>query len=56
MNSNLFAANAFTLEGERWFSVVAWGGSLVLTAVAMGTLTRKTKPRCASCAKPITGC
>ncbi len=43
LNPNLFAASAFTLEGERWFSVVAWGGSLVLTAVAMGTLYEKDK-------------
>jgi putative nucleotidyltransferase with HDIG domain len=42
-NSNLFASSAFTLEGERWFSVVAWGGSLILTAVAMGTLYEKDK-------------
>ena len=42
-NSNLFAAAAYTLEGERWFSVIAWGGSLVLTAVAMGTLYEKDK-------------
>jgi putative nucleotidyltransferase with HDIG domain len=42
-NSNLFSANAFALEGERWYSVIAWGGSLVLTAVAMGTLYEKDK-------------
>jgi len=44
-NSNLFAAAAYTLEGERWFSVIAWGGSLVLTAVAMGTLYEKDKTK-----------
>jgi putative nucleotidyltransferase with HDIG domain len=42
-NSNLFSANAFALEGERWYSLIAWGGSLVLTAVAMGTLYEKDK-------------
>ena len=42
-NSNLFSANALTLEGERWYSLIAWGGSLVLTAVAMGTLYEKDK-------------
>ena len=42
-NSSLFSATAFALEGERWFSVVAWGGSLILTAVAMGTLYEKDK-------------
>jgi len=42
-NTNLFSANAFALEGERWYSVIAWGGSLVLTAVAMGTLYEKDK-------------
>jgi putative nucleotidyltransferase with HDIG domain len=43
MNKNLFSTAAFTLEGERWFSVVAWSGSLVLTAVAMGTLYERDK-------------
>ena len=42
-NSSLFSAAAFAVEGERWFSVVAWGGSLILTAVAMGTLYEKDK-------------
>ncbi len=42
-NSNLFSANAFALEGERWYSVIAWGGSLMLTAVAMGTLYEQDK-------------
>ena len=42
-NSNLFSANPLALEGERWYSVIAWGGSLVLTAVAMGTLYEKDK-------------
>ncbi len=45
LNTNLFSAAAFTLEGERWFSVIAWGGSLVLTAVAMGTLYEKDKTK-----------
>jgi putative nucleotidyltransferase with HDIG domain len=44
-NSNLLAASAFTLEGERWFSLIAWGASLVLTAVAMGTLYEKDKTK-----------
>ena len=44
-NSNLFSANAFAMEGERWYSVIAWGGSLVLTAVAMGTLYEKDKTK-----------
>jgi len=44
-NSSLFSAAAFTVEGERWFSVIAWGGSLVLTAVAMGTLYEKDKTK-----------
>ncbi len=43
INSTLFAASAFTLEGERWFSVAAWGGSLILMAIAMGTLYEKDK-------------
>ena len=44
-NSSLFSAAAFAVEGERWFSVIAWGGSLVLTAVAMGTLYEKDKTK-----------
>jgi putative nucleotidyltransferase with HDIG domain len=43
LNTNLFSSTAFTLQGERWFSVVAWAGSLVLTAVAMGTLHDRDK-------------
>jgi putative nucleotidyltransferase with HDIG domain len=43
INSTLFASSAFTLEGERWFSVAAWGGSLILMAIAMGTLYEKDK-------------
>src|ERR1035441_9843257 len=39
-NSNLFSANAFALEGERWYSLIAWGGSLVLTPVEIGTQYR----------------
>ena len=45
LNTNLFSSTTFTLEGERWFSVVAWGGSLVLTAVAMGTLHDREKAK-----------
>ena len=43
MNTNLFSSTTFTLAGERWFSVAAWAGSLVLTAVAMGTLHDRDK-------------
>jgi len=44
-NSSLFNPSAVTLQGERWFSVAVWGGSLVLTAVAMGTLYEKDKTK-----------
>ena len=27
-NSNLFSANAFALEGERWYSVIAWANGV----------------------------
>jgi putative nucleotidyltransferase with HDIG domain len=45
VNTSLFSAPTLTLEGERWYSVAAWAGSLVLTAVAMGTLHDRDKAK-----------
>lgn len=42
-NPLLFATAPGSLPIERWFSIVVWGGTLVLTAIAMGTLYEKDK-------------
>ncbi len=42
-NSNLLSVSASPLEGERWFSMAAWGGSLILMSIAMGTLYEKDR-------------
>lgn len=42
-NPTLFSAAHSEVSGERWFSIVGWGGSLMITAFAMGTLYEKDK-------------
>jgi putative nucleotidyltransferase with HDIG domain len=42
-NPHLFSTGPAEVVGERWFAIMVWGGSLVLTAVAMGTLYEKDK-------------
>jgi putative nucleotidyltransferase with HDIG domain len=42
-NPGLFANSNGEVVGERCFGIIVWGGSLVLTAVAMGTLYEKDK-------------
>ncbi len=42
-NPRLFSTGPAEVVGERWFAIMVWGGSLVLTAVAMGTLYEKDK-------------
>ncbi|MGO9275110.1 MAG: HD-GYP domain-containing protein [Terriglobia bacterium] len=38
-NTLLFAeGNRLRLAGQRWFDIAAWGGTLIITAYAMGTL------------------
>lgn len=37
-NPALFSAKAVTLPDEKWYDITAWGGILVVTAYAMGTL------------------
>ena len=47
-NPNLFAeapTTQFLGLGGRWFEITAWGGTLVLTAYAMGTLHNYHKAR-----------
>jgi len=43
LNPGLFATGNAEVTGERWFAIIVWGGSLVLTAIAMGTLYEKDK-------------
>jgi putative nucleotidyltransferase with HDIG domain len=43
LNPSLFSSGEGEVTGERWYAIMVWGGSLVLTAVAMGTLYEKDK-------------
>jgi putative nucleotidyltransferase with HDIG domain len=43
LNPRLFASGTTEVIGERWFAITVWGGSLVLTATAMGTLYERDK-------------
>jgi putative nucleotidyltransferase with HDIG domain len=42
-NPLLFVTAPGAVAGERYFSIIVWGGSLILTAIAMGTLYEKDK-------------
>lgn len=42
-NPGLFSMGRVALLGERWFSIIGWGGSLMITAFAMGTLYERDK-------------
>jgi hypothetical protein len=37
-NPVIFTAQVFHIGDERWFDITIWGGTLVITAYAMGTL------------------
>lgn len=37
-NPNILAQRGMVLSGEKWYELSVWAGSLILTAVAMGTL------------------
>jgi putative nucleotidyltransferase with HDIG domain len=42
-NTSLFARHQeIEIAGEKWFSICAWGGTLMVTAYAMGTLYERT--------------
>lgn len=46
INSNLFAVSAVPdFDNARWYELFAWGGILLVTAFAMGTLYEKQKAR-----------
>jgi len=38
LNPNLFRHGVETISSQKWFDIVVWGGSLIVTAFAMGTL------------------
>jgi len=43
-NPGLFSpTNKIEVAGERWFEIAAWGGTLMLTAYAMGTLYERMR-------------
>jgi len=45
LNPNLFDHGAETLSQQKWFDICVWGGSLILTAFAMGTLYERSASR-----------
>ena len=46
VNPNLFGqASADTLHLQRWYDIAVWGGSLILTAAAMGSLYDRNAAR-----------
>jgi len=45
LNPNLFDHGAETLHAQKWFDICVWGGSLILTAFAMGTLYERSTSR-----------
>jgi putative nucleotidyltransferase with HDIG domain len=45
LNPNLFDHGAETLHTQKWFDICVWGGSLILTAFAMGTLYERSTSR-----------
>jgi len=45
VNPNLFEHSLETIGSQKWFDVSVWGGSLILTALAMGTLYDRNSSR-----------
>jgi putative nucleotidyltransferase with HDIG domain len=45
LNPNLFGHSAEVISSQKWFDIVIWGGSLILTAIAMGTLYDRNASR-----------
>jgi putative nucleotidyltransferase with HDIG domain len=44
-NPRLFAEGPVRLIGEKWYDITIWGGTLMITAYAMGTLYEKKEAR-----------
>jgi putative nucleotidyltransferase with HDIG domain len=44
-NPTLFDRGADPLHGQKWFDICVWGGSLILTAFAMGSLCDRSASR-----------
>jgi putative nucleotidyltransferase with HDIG domain len=45
VNPKLFDHGAETIQMQKWFDICVWGGSLILTAFAMGTLNDRSSSR-----------
>jgi putative nucleotidyltransferase with HDIG domain len=45
LNPNLFGHGPEVLSAQKWFDICVWGGSLILTAFAMGTLYERSTSR-----------
>ena len=45
LNPNLFGHSAEVVSSQKWYDIVVWGGSLVLTGFAMGTLYDRNAAR-----------
>ncbi len=45
LNPNIFGHSVGTISSQKWFDITVWGGSLVLTGYAMGTLYDRNAAR-----------
>jgi putative nucleotidyltransferase with HDIG domain len=45
VNPSLFEHNAGAIRTQKWFDICVWGGTLVITAFAMGTLYERSASR-----------
>jgi putative nucleotidyltransferase with HDIG domain len=45
VNPGIFGHSAVSVNGQKWFDICIWGGSLILTAFAMGTLYDRSTSR-----------
>lgn len=45
LNPTLFEHGTEVLQQQKWFDICVWGGSLILTAFAMGTLHERSSSR-----------
>jgi putative nucleotidyltransferase with HDIG domain len=45
LNPNLFGHSVEALSSQKWFDIVVWGGSLIVTGFSMGTLYDRNAAR-----------
>ena len=45
VNPNLFEHNVAAIQPQKWFDICVWGGALVITGYAMGTLYDRSASR-----------